>query len=109
MTSSEFREILDRRIDLMRQVLDSKAADYAKKGDRLHNFRRAATDFPDAKACTPAEACVGMMRKHWVSIADLVDSMAAGTPIPVAAIDEKIGDAVNYLVLLEALLRCGGR
>lgn len=84
-------------------MLASKACEYASDEDRLHNFKAAA----ELEGDTPAEALRGMLRKHWVSIADLVWSDTIGEKPSFAMIDEKIGDAVNYLILLEALLKEG--
>lgn len=108
MTAVEFDAILSARLAKAREVLAAKAGEYATDADRLHNFKRAAAWFPLAAASAEtdaADACCGMMRKHWVSLTDLIDRKAAGHALPPALIDEKVGDAVNYLILLEALLR----
>lgn len=108
MTAEKFDAILANRLQSAKDVLASKAAEYASEADRLHNFKRAAEWFPLATDEAHAEAmsaCQGMMRKHWVSVADLVERKAVGQSLPSALVDEKIGDAVNYLILLEALLR----
>ena len=54
--------------------------------------------------CTPEKALVGMWTKHIISILDIVDGIEAKAPAD-AVIEEKIGDAVNYLILLEAMLK----
>ena len=53
---------------------------------------------------SPEKALVGMLAKHLVSILDIVDAIPKQIPTP-ALVEEKIGDAVNYLILLEALLK----
>lgn len=106
MTARDFDDMLRTRLNKTLAVLKSKAAEYATDDDRLHNFKRAAKDFPSMEGIgtTPADTLVGMMRKHWVSIADIVDRHGCGESVSPALIDEKIGDAVNYLILLEAVL-----
>lgn len=101
MTHDEFDTlILDRRMDLTRSVLSSKAAEYATE-DRLHNFKRAA----ELQGTTPMKALIGMWTKHVVSVLDIVDKHAKDGSVPLQSrVDEKIGDAVNYLILLEGLL-----
>lgn len=105
MTAGEFDAVLAARLEKTRAVLASKAAEYATDGDRLHNFKRSSRLFDDAGLYrTPAEALAGMLVKHWVSVMDLVRRDADDEKIPPAVIDEKLGDAINYLILLEAVL-----
>jgi hypothetical protein len=94
MTPQDFDKLVERRVELIKSVLKSKAVEYAY-GDRLSNFNRAA----DTLGTTKEKALVGMWIKHIISILDIVDSGATPTK---AMIEEKIGDAINYLILLEA-------
>ena len=79
---------------------------YTRSEDKLHNFKRAA----DTKQTTPEDALLGMMNKHIVSIYDMVDDLTleGRMPLPLEhplkVWDEKIGDAINYLKLLRALI-----
>lgn len=98
MTHEAFVALLEKRIDTMRSVLAKKAEEYASDNDRLHNFKKAAA----ISRRKPSQALFGMLVKHLVSIVDLVEG---DRPMYLATIDEKIGDAINYLVLLEALLK----
>lgn len=100
MTSEEFNAILEARLQKIKMVLASKSKEYAKV-ERLHNFKMAGA----AMRCTPAQALLGMMVKHWVSIVDLVEADAAGRHSEVERLlDEKNGDLINYAILLEAVL-----
>ena len=102
MRVSEFESVLNRRLELTRKVLASKREEYAADGDRMSNFRRAALML----GCTRQRALVGMMAKHWVSILDMVDQWEEKKTIFSAErIEEKVGDAINYLVLLEAIMK----
>ena len=96
MNISEFNYVLNQRISQIREVLSHKAKEYARD-DRLHNFKVAA----DILGCSPAHALIGMKVKHDVSVLDLVRYPELRTP---KLIDEKIGDSINYLILLEAIL-----
>ena len=101
MNSKQFDEVMERRIELIRKVLITKRAEYAPEGgDRLHNFNRAAAML----GCTRERALIGMWTKHIISILDIVDNIESKKP-SMALIEEKIGDAVNYLLLLEAMLK----
>ena len=101
MDSKKFDEVVERRLELIRKILATKRAEYAPDGgDRLHNFNRAAAML----GCTREKALIGMWTKHIVSILDIVDNIEIMKP-SIALIEEKIGDAVNYLILLEAMLK----
>lgn len=102
MTSETFNKAIADRIDQCTNVLITKAAEYATE-DRLHNFKVAA----EMQGCTPIKALAGMMAKHTVSIYDLVNDVEKGKNISLELWDEKIGDHINYLLLLHALLREG--
>lgn len=96
MTVQEFNVLLERRIQRIRDVLQSKANEYATD-DRLHNFKAQLLD--NLKE-TPEQVLWGYLRKHLQSIYDLI----MGVKEPTAeSVNEKIGDSINYLILLEAL------
>lgn len=97
MKAEEFQDLLHRRIELTKSVLSVKASEYASAADRFHNFKKAAAFTGE----TPAQVCIGFMMKHLVSVLDLVE---ATNPSP-EVIDEKIGDSINYLILLEGILK----
>lgn len=96
MDSKRFNEILEKRMSAIRETLASKAREYAV-GDRLYNFKRAAAILQT----TPERALCGMWSKHLVSVLDLIEG---SVPVNTYLINEKIGDAINYLILLEAVL-----
>lgn len=99
MTDAEFNAPVEDRVGAIRGTLSSKAKEYAR-ADRLHNFKQAAL----VLRCSPQQALLGFLTKHLVSIVDMVQDQAEH---PAALWDEKIGDAINYLVLLEALVKEG--
>jgi hypothetical protein len=98
MKEIEFNEILERRIELIKATLSKKSSEYANGGDRLHNFRMAAK----MNNCSNEQALWGMLTKHLVSVMDMV-KQHPGT-ITKTMIDEKIGDCINYFILLEACM-----
>lgn len=97
MNTPQFEAILESRLSSIKQVLGNKAKEYAI-GDRLYNFKRAA----EISRTTPQKALAGMFMKHLVSVLDLVEGSLPPTEYMV---NEKIGDAINYLILLEAVLK----
>jgi hypothetical protein len=104
MTHMAFDALLERRLELTRNVLAHKSGEYSTTEDRLHNFKRAA----QLRGEPPHDALLGMLVKHWVSIEDIANSFCGRVRklrAPDHVIDEKIGDAINYLILLEAILK----
>lgn len=98
MNSEQFEKIFDEVVDNCRSTLLVKASEYATDKDRLHNFHKAAA----LMGGTPEQALWGFLVKHLVSISDMVESSYA---FPEAVWEEKIGDALNYLILLRAMVK----
>lgn len=100
MTNEDFEKVLKSRIEKINKVLGNKAKEYASKNDRLHNFNEAKSFF---RCNTKEYALLGMLNKHLVSVVDMVEKYEKHGILPSQNIlDEKIGDTVNYLILLEA-------
>ena len=97
MTATEFERIFEEQVERSRIVLVNKAGEYATE-DRLHNFKVAAA----LEGKTPEQALAGMMAKHTVSVYDMAES---GQPYPIERWQEKITDHINYLFLLNAIVR----
>lgn len=109
MTNKEFDAILTRRFELTKKVLAKKKQEYANQfntlvEDRFHNFTRAAA----IMRTTKEQALIGMFSKHLVSILDIVERFHIEKPSE-EMVEEKIGDAINYLILLEGMLKEGIR
>ncbi|NCD13703.1 MAG: hypothetical protein EOL92_00535 [Bacteroidia bacterium] len=100
MHPSQFSALAARRFDACGEVMIQKSAEYSRQNDRLWNFKRAA----DMQGITPAEALRGMWAKHLVSVFDMIDHLALGNVPSQATCDEKIGDTINYTLLLEGLI-----
>lgn len=101
MTSKKFENCFEDRVQLCREVLCAKNKEYARGGDKLSNFKKAAA----LQSCEPSSALYGMLAKHLVSIADLINDREKGKEIPTVLWEEKIGDALNYLFLLDAVVK----
>jgi hypothetical protein len=97
MNINEFNSLVGARVKKISDVLANKGKEYGKN-DCLYNFKRAA----EILRTTPQHALAGMWMKHVVSVMDLIEGTLPATEL---TIDEKIGDAINYMILLEAVLR----
>lgn len=100
MTPEVFGKLLEERIGKMRYTLDRKSEEYARDNDKLYNFKRAGA----IQNFDAAEALKGMLTKHIVSVYDMVKDWPSQKP-SFEMIDEKIGDCINYLCLLEAIFK----
>lgn len=97
----KIEDLIEHRIHNIREVLLAKAKEYATENNRFHNFDTAASILN----ITPEQALQGMMVKHIVSVFDLIEWTDTNTNMLIEqTIDEKIGDTINYLILLEGLL-----
>ena len=99
MLIQDFEKMFEETQEHSRNVLIEKAREYANPTDRLHNFKEAA----NVDCATPEMALWGMFMKHFISIKDIKDS-ASFQRVSKEMLNEKFGDAINYLILLKALL-----
>lgn len=100
MNNEDFKVVVDGCVDNIKQVLESKSQEYSSKEDKLHNFV-AATKLMRCK--TKEYALLGMLNKHLVSVIDMIVKYEQEGILPSAKlVNEKIGDSINYFVLLKA-------
>ena len=100
MTPARFRDVFDRRVKDCEETLVKKADEYARGGDVLHNFKRAA----GAIGKTPELALTGMWIKQVISLIDLAHDIDQSGCAAYSVWDEKIRDVINYAILLDALV-----
>jgi hypothetical protein len=98
MNTSNFDMVVQQRLATTRSVLQSKATEYAAPTDRLFNFKRGA----EILGVTPAFCLLGYLTKHITSVYDMATQGVE--KYTEEQWDEKIGDAINYLILLEAIV-----
>lgn len=98
MKEKKFYKLVNRRFDKILQGLTSKGKEYSKEDNKLHNFDRAALK----RNISREEAIQGFMLKHEVSVDDIIENIKKGIIPKREVIDEKIGDLINYWILMEA-------
>ena len=109
MNTKDFDSVVERRIEQIRIVLGAKAKEYSSDTDRLHNFKEGARMFN----CTPERHLMFLNSKHLISINDMVTALDGPAKsysileaeLAIAKWEEKIGDAIDYLILLEGLVK----
>lgn len=98
MTNENFDKSVMERFDKCISLLDTKQTEYSGEApDRLQVFKTAAA----LQNINPKAALAGMLAKHIVSIYDMCFDKKTYTP---EKWDEKINDAINYLLLLGAIV-----
>lgn len=100
MNSAKFDRVVEGCIDKIKSVLQKKSQEYSSDDDKLHNFNKAK----DLMRCKTKEfALLGMLNKHLVSVIDMIEKHEKTGKLPNShLLDEKIGDSINYFILLKA-------
>lgn len=98
MTHQDFETLLDEIIETTKAKLKQKSSEYSSADDKLANFRDTARSENE----TMAQALWGMMAKQMTSLRMMVKS---GKQFSIPLWEEKLGDARNYLILLEAIVK----
>ncbi len=109
MNIEDFNKIVDFRVKEIKTILQKKAKEYSSDTDRLHNFKVAAR----IKCESPEKVLWGIAMKHLVSVIDMINDVTIDLnktptvykPPSEDMINEKIGDMICYLILLEALFK----
>lgn len=100
MKLSQMIEERDRIQVLAQRIFTEKNKEYAAKGDALDNFHKAAAQYK-----VHPQLVLGIfMDKHLASIRSHIASRAAGeVPGSTEPFENRIADAINYLLFLWAL------
>jgi len=103
MNNKEFEKILNKRIESIKATLSKKGDEYSGNSkDRFYNFKRAAQITGES----PEQALWGMALKHLVSVIDIIEKINGKKEYPSDnLLNEKFGDLINYIVLLEAMIK----
>ena len=97
MTQAKLNELIEQQFDICRGLLQAKGKEYVFDEDRLLVFKKAGA----IQSETPAQALCGMFAKHVVSIFDMC---AEKTNFSDEKWNEKLTDAINYLLLLKGVV-----
>lgn len=97
MEQKEFNKIISEQIDLCNELLINKGQEYALTKDRLKSFKDAA----NLLNVSTKQALCGQLAKHIISIMDMCNAQIDFTDNKWS---EKITDAINYLLLLKAIV-----
>lgn len=97
MTPSAFNDVVNRQVSHCLNLLCAKGSEYAPGTDRLIAFKKAAA----LQGRTQAQAALGMLAKHLISVVDMIQSKETYSA---EKWDEKIGDSINYFLIIRAIV-----
>ena len=103
MNVTDFNKVIEKRIELIKLIMLSKGKEYSIDSDKFHNFKQSVGI--SFHTC-PEKIAWEFSVKHFQSIKDTLDSVDNGdVNYTNKYIEEKIGDAINYLILIEGMLK----
>ena len=101
MKVEKFKELLETRFNKTRKVYSKKMNEYANDLDVFLSFKKGVGfSFQD----TPEGVAWEYACKHFESIKNIIGKIPDEIPSH-ELVDEKIGDAINYLIILEGLIK----
>ena len=101
MTYKEFQSLLEKRFDKTRETYSKKMNEYATDLDVFQSFKKGVGfSFHD----TPEGVAWEYACKHFESIKNIISKCPHEVPKD-DLLEEKIGDAINYLIILEGLIK----
>jgi len=96
MNQKRFNEIVEDTLKRCKDVLGVKQDEYNLTEDRFDTFKMGA----GLTGWKEDQVLLGFVTKHLISIISMINSDQQFTK---DRVDEKIGDAINYLLLLRGL------
>lgn len=100
-THARYNVLVDRTIDIIRELSTLKGGEYAGDDDRLANFRRNAADLG-----VPMEVIWRVYAaKHWDAIGQYVRDLTTGKErVRLEKLSGRVDDLIVYLLLFKAML-----
>jgi len=101
MKIKDFNNLLEKRFEKTRETYSRKMNEYATDLDVFQSFKNGVGfSFHD----TPEGVAWEYACKHFESIKTILSKLPNKVPTD-ELLDEKIGDAINYLIILEGLIK----
>jgi hypothetical protein len=98
MKKEFFKLVLDKTLNSTIETLGVKAMEYIRNDNAMHNFDVGARKTGQIRE----RVIYGFALKHHISIDDIRDDLEKGILPSEELIEEKFGDAINYLILEKA-------
>jgi len=95
MVYKELKQSMENLIKDCKKILEGKGRSYSSRDDELANFK----DLAQLLCLSPEQVCLVYLTKHIYSIFSIVK----GENYDTEGLRSRIVDAINYLILLNAL------
>ena len=92
------KEVVDKTLSSIRYSLGVKAVEYVRNEDAMHNFNVGSK----MTGMIREKVLYGFSLKHLISISDIRNDIEKGVLPTEKIVEEKYGDAINYLILEKA-------
>lgn len=93
-----FKKVLDETLENTKETLGVKAMEYVRNDNAMHNFDVGARITGQSRE----KVIYGFALKHHISINDIRNDLEEGQITTEDIVNEKFGDAINYLILEKA-------
>lgn len=105
MNYNTFNLLLQERLKNTETVLLAKAREYVRGEDRFYNFEQGKKLLELVNLdVTKEDVMLLYNTKHLISIFDILSDSRKGVKYSKEYINEKFGDAINYLIMIEMAL-----
>ena len=101
MKIKEFRELLEDTFEKSRETYNNKMNEYATDLDVFQSFREGVGF---SFQSTPEGVAWEYACKHFESIKNIISKCPGEVPTD-ELLEEKIGDAINYLIIIKGLVK----
>ena len=102
MTLTEFKKLLQNRFRRIDCTFNAKQKEYANEIDVFENIKNGVR--LSLFNTEPEQVAWSYAAKHLESIMSILEKLPEEEPSE-ELINEKIGDAINYLIIIEGLLK----
>jgi len=101
MTNQDFNIFLEMILERIKKTLGKKGEEYGIPSSRFSNFE----DIAEVTKLPLEEGAFILMLKHFTIITDICMKRYPANKITKDLITEKFGDCINYLILIEGILK----
>lgn len=97
MKKEHFNELVEYRLQAVKDTLLKKGDEYIRNNDPLHNFNAGS----NISGESPEKVLDGFLLKHYISYRDMLRDIEEEKSFTMEYVREKFGDIITYFILQE--------